>query len=66
MPKIKFSHNQKILNSHNDVIEKATLLQVLPWPWKIYRPPSTPEKLRYYTDLSSKVFEVVILPEGLR
>jgi len=29
MPQIKFSHKyQKILNSHNDVIETATLLQV--------------------------------------
>lgn len=31
MPQIKFSHKyQKILNSHNDVIETATLLQVCP------------------------------------
>ena len=31
MPQIKFSHKyQKLLNSHNDVIETATLLQVIP------------------------------------
>jgi hypothetical protein len=31
MPQIKFSHKyQKILNSHNDVIETAVLLQVIP------------------------------------
>jgi hypothetical protein len=31
MPQIKFSHKyQKILNCHNDVIDTATLLQVIP------------------------------------